>query len=67
MKQKNKRQYLCFFILNDIILMLLWGIPVIQGNIFLLPMLFNPIINLINDSYGFYNWEKLEKIQTEEL
>lgn len=49
--------------INDIILMVLWGIPVISGNFILLPMVCNPIINFINDSYGFYNWKKLEKEQ----
>lgn len=52
-----------FYILNDFVLMGLWGIPVIKGAIVLLPMLFNPIINLINDIYGVYNWHKMEEIQ----
>lgn len=60
---RRSRFSFSFYIINDIILIFLWGIPVIQGTILLLPMLFNPIINLINDCYGFYNWKKLEKIQ----
>lgn len=52
-----------FYIINDLILILLWGMPVVNGSIILLPMVFNPIINLINDSYGIYNWKKLEKLQ----
>lgn len=52
-----------FYIINDLILMVLWGIPVILGNILVLPMVFNPIINLINDSYGVYNWKRLEQKQ----
>ena len=52
-----------FYIINDLILIVLWGIPIIIGNILVLPMVFNPIINLINDSYGVYNWKKLEKEQ----
>ena len=51
------------YIINDLILIVLWGIPVISGNILLLPMLFNPIVNLINDLYGVYNWSKLQKKQ----
>ncbi len=62
---RRSRFSFSFYIINDIILIFLWGIPVIQGTILLLPMLFNPVINLINDSYGFYNWKKLEKIQNE--
>lgn len=52
-----------FYVVNDLILITLWGIPVIDGSLILLPMVFNPIINLINDIYGIYNWKKLEKIQ----
>ena len=52
-----------FYIINDFILMTLWGIPVIKGNKLVLPMLFNPIINLINDIYGVYNWKKIERKQ----
>lgn len=53
-----------FYIINDLILIVLWGIPVIVGNLLILPMVFNPAINLINDSYGVYNWKRLEKRQT---
>ena len=52
-----------FYIVNDIILMFLWGIPVVHGSYILFPMLLNPTINLINDIYGFCNWKKAEKIQ----
>ena len=52
-----------FYVVNDLILILLWGIPVVTGTIILIPMVFNPLINLINDLYGIYNWKKLEKMQ----
>lgn len=52
-----------FYVVNDFILILLWGIPVVTGTIILIPMVFNPLINLINDLYGIYNWKKLEKVQ----
>lgn len=52
-----------FYIVNDIILIFLWGVPVVHGNYILFPMMLNPTINLINDSYGFYNWKRTEKIQ----
>ena len=42
---------------------MLWGIPVIKGNLLLFPMFINPIINFISDIYGIHNWQKLEKIQ----
>lgn len=55
-----------FYIGNDIILFILWGLPVIQGNLLLIPMLINPIINFINDSYGWKSWNNREenKVQT---
>lgn len=52
-----------FYMVNDVILMFLWGMPVVRGSYILFPMLLNPTINLINDAYGFYNWKKTEKIQ----
>ncbi len=52
-----------FYLINDIILIMLWGIPVIKGNLLLFPMFINPIINFISDIYGIHNWQKLEKIQ----
>lgn len=54
-----------FYIVNDLILIVLWGIPTVSGSLILLPLVINPIINLINDIYGIYNWKKLEKIQKE--
>ena len=60
---RRSRYSFYFYIANDFILMTLWGIPIIFGNMLVLPMIFNPIINLINDSYGVYNWKRLEKIQ----
>ena len=50
-----------FYMGNDIILFVLWGLPVINGKLILIPMLFNPIINFINDSYGWKSWNKGEK------
>ena len=55
-----------FYVINDLILIALWGMPVVSGSLILLPMVFNPIINLINDMYGIYNWKRLEKIQGEQ-
>ena len=49
-----------FYIGNDIILFILWGIPVIQGAWLLVPMLVNPIVCLINDCYAWFSWTKRE-------
>ena len=55
--RRNKYSFL-FYVANDVILILLWGMPVIQGNLLLLPMLIDPVILLINDSYGLKNWNE---------
>lgn len=54
------------YIINDLILIVLWGIPIIKGNLLLLAMLINPIVNLINDSYGVINWTKTQNKQREQ-
>lgn len=51
------------YIVNDLILIVLWGIPIIQGNLLLLAMLINPIVNLVNDTYGVINWNKMQRKQ----
>ena len=55
--RRNKYSFL-FYVANDVILILLWGMPVIQGNLLLLPMLIDPVILFINDSYGLKNWNE---------
>ncbi len=52
-----------FYLLNDIILIMLWGLPVIAGNFLLIPMVIDPIALLISDTYGSFNWNKIEKEQ----
>lgn len=51
------------FIINDIILIVLWSIPVVKGDTTLVPVLLCPILLLINDIYGSYNWGKIKKRQ----
>jgi nicotinamide mononucleotide transporter PnuC len=49
-----------FYMGNDIVMLILWGLPVILGNLTLIPMMVNPIINFINDTYGWKSWNKRE-------
>ena len=51
------------FIINDLILITLWGLPVIKGGLNLIPVLLCPVLLLINDIYGVYNWKKLKEQQ----
>lgn len=48
------------FIINDLILITLWSIPVIGGNLNIIPVLLCPLLLLINDIYGVYNWKKIK-------
>lgn len=53
------------FIINDIFLIILWGIPVVQGNLNIIPVVLCPILLLINDIYGVFNWKIIKKEQKE--
>lgn len=50
--------------LNDVVLIVLWVIASIK-DISYLPMVICFIMFLINDIYGFYNWERMRKRQSE--
>ena len=51
------------YIFNDIILITLWGIPIFNGNISIIPILLCPVLLLINDIYGAYNWKLIKMRQ----
>ena len=51
------------FIINDLILIVLWSIPVINGESNLIPVLLCPMLLLINDIYGVYNWKRIKNKQ----
>lgn len=51
------------YIANDIVIITLWIIPVIAGTTALISVLVGPILLLINDIYGSYNWKKLKETQ----
>lgn len=48
------------FIINDLILIILWSIPVINGELNIIPVLICPVLLLINDIYGVYNWRRIK-------
>ena len=62
LSRRSKYAFLSYIII-DVLLILLWGIPIIQGNLLVIAMLANPLINLINDAYGLISWSKHEKVQ----
>ena len=51
------------FIINDIILITLWSIPVFEGNTNIIPVVLCPVLLLINDIYGVYNWSRIKTKQ----
>lgn len=53
------------YIANDLVIITLWLIPIINGQIELISVLVGPILLLINDIYGSYNWNRLKKQQKE--
>ncbi len=57
--------YALAYAANDIVLIVLWVIASIK-NISYLPMVICFLMFLINDIYGFYNWEKMRKRQSKE-
>ena len=55
--RRSKYSFL-FYLINAIILLILWGIPVLKGDIMFLPMTCNAVLLLINNIYGLYSWSK---------
>lgn len=55
------------YIANDVVIITLWIIPVIYGQIALISVLVGPILLLINDIYGSYNWKRLKEAQKEKM
>ena len=53
------------YIANDLVIITIWLIPIISGQIELISVLVGPILLLINDIYGSYNWRRLKKQQKE--
>lgn len=53
------------YVANDLVIITLWLIPIINGQIELISVLVGPMLLLINDIYGSYNWNRLKKKQKE--
>lgn len=51
------------FIINDVVLIGLWGLPIIQGNLSIMTVALCPVLLLINDIYGVYNWRRIKSEQ----
>ncbi len=62
--RRSEWSFFCF-IANDIVVIILWLIPIISGQTELISVLVGPILLLINDIYGSYNWKKLKQHQAD--
>ena len=58
---RRSSYYAIAFILNDIILIVLWGLTTLTNGLMYLPTTLSFIVFLINDTYGFIRWKKEEK------
>lgn len=48
------------YLADDVVFFVLWLIPTVQGNLSLLPIVINPLLNIMSDVYGLVNWNKLQ-------
>ncbi len=62
--RRSELSLLCY-VANDLVIITLWLIPIINGQTDLISVLVGPILLLINDIYGSYNWRRLKKKQNE--
>lgn len=60
--RKSELSLFCY-VANDLILITLWMIPIINGDTSLISVLIGPMLLLVNDIYGSYNWKRLKDIQ----
>jgi nicotinamide mononucleotide transporter PnuC len=51
------------FVLNDVILIILWSLKLSVDGISVLPSVLSFIIFLVNDSYSFYSWKQIKRRQ----
>lgn len=58
--------YALGYILNDIVLIILWSLTFAGGNLSNLPLVISLFVYLINDFYGLFRWKKQEKEQNKE-
>lgn len=60
---RRSSNYAIAYIVNDIVLITLWGLSIKNSGTTYLPIVISFIIFLFNDIYGLINWKKMEKNQ----
>ena len=63
----SRRSEICyyFYLLNDIVGITLWIMPILNGEKAMFSVIFGPLLLFINDIYGVYNWKRIKKKQME--
>ena len=56
--------YALAYAANDIVLIIMWIMASVENQVYI-PMIFNFVIFLVNDLYGFFSWKKLRNMQEE--
>ena len=64
---RRSSNYALFYILNDIILIVLWTIALAAQGTSFLPVVVSFYVFFINDVYGFIRWKRQEKLQGKEV
>ena len=54
--------YALAYTANDIVLIIMWILASVENPVYI-PMIFNFMIFLVNDLYGFFSWKKLRNAQ----
>lgn len=60
--RRNQYSFIVY-VINDTVLVVLWGYMVVSGNLEYLQILLMPAMLLISDTYAVMNWSKLKKSQ----
>lgn len=64
--RRSELSLLCY-VVNDIVIIALWLIPIIDGQTSLIAVLVGPILLLVNDIYGCYNWRRIKLQQKKKM
>lgn len=59
---RRNQYYAVFYILNDVILIVLWSLAFAAGES-VLPNVVGFVVFFLNDTYGFYDWRRRARLQ----
>lgn len=65
MSRRSPFGYLSY-ITNDIVSIVIWCIPLFNGDLSYLPIIINFVLSLVNDINAIFRWRRLSKIQNQQ-